>query len=113
MVINSGDTTWMMVSTGLVMLMTPALGFFESGFIRSKNALSVIMQTFSGLGILSILWILVGFSLVFAPSYEGIIGNLSWIAFNNVPIYTSLEYAPTIPGISFASFQMMIAVITP
>jgi Amt family ammonium transporter len=113
MVINSGDTTWMMVSTGLVMLMTPALGFFESGFIRSKNALSVIMQTFSGLGILSILWILVGFSLVFAPSYEGIIGNLSWIAFNNVPIYTSLEYAPTIPGVSFASFQMMFAVITP
>jgi Amt family ammonium transporter len=113
MAINSGDTTWMLISTALVMLMTPALGLFEAGFVRSKNSLSVIMQTFSGLAILSILWILIGFSLVFAPSYGGIIGNLNWIAFNNVPFYTSLDYAPTIPGVSFASFEMMFAVITP
>lgn len=113
MAINSGDTAWMLIATGLVMLMTPALGFFEAGFVRSKNSLSVLMQMISGLGILSILWIIIGFSLVFAPSYNGIIGNLNWLFFNNVPIYTSLDYAPTIPGISFASFQMMFAVITP
>lgn len=68
MPIDTGDTTWMLISTGLVMLMTPALGFFEAGLIRSKNSLSVLMQTFSGLAILSTLWFVIGFTLVFAPS---------------------------------------------
>lgn len=113
MPINAGDTSWMLVSTGLVMLMIPALGFFESGLIRSKNSISVIMQTFSGLAILSILWIVIGFTLVFAPSQQGIIGGLDWIFFNNVPFDKALNYAPSIPGVSFASYQMMFAVITP
>ena len=95
------------------MLMTPALGFFEAGLIRSKNALSVIVQTFAGIAILSALWFILGFSLVFAPSQGGIIGGYHWLFFNDVPMNESLDYAPTIPGVSFASFQMMFAVITP
>ena len=95
------------------MLMTPALGFFEAGLIRSKNALSVIVQTFTGIAILSALWFILGFSLVFAPSQGGIIGGYHWVFFNDVPMNESLDYAPTIPGVSFASFQMMFAVITP
>jgi|SRR6188472_3742418 len=113
MPISAGDSSWMLVSTGLVMLMIPALGFFEAGLIRSKNSVSVIMQTFSGLAILSILWIVVGFTLVFAPSHGGIIGGLDWMIFNNVPFDKPLNYAPTIPGVSFATYQMMFAVITP
>ena len=95
------------------MLMTPALGFFEAGLIRSKNALSVIVQTFAGIAILSTLWFILGFSLVFAPSQGGIIGGYHWLFFNDVPMNESLDYAPSIPGVSFASFQMMFAVITP
>ncbi|MGC2385767.1 MAG: ammonium transporter [Nitrososphaeraceae archaeon] len=113
MAIDTGDTAWMLISTGLVMLMTPALGFFEAGLIRSKNALSVLVQIFSGIAILSALWFIVGFTLVFAPSQGGIIGGLNWIFFVDVPINDSLEYATTIPGVTFASFQMMFAVITP
>jgi Amt family ammonium transporter len=113
MAIDTGDTAWMLISTGLVMLMTPALGFFEAGLIRSKNALSVLVQTFSGIAILSALWFIVGFTLVFAPSQGGIIGGLNWIFFVDVPINDSLEYATTIPGVTFATFQMMFAVITP
>jgi Amt family ammonium transporter len=95
------------------MLMIPALGFFEAGLIRSKNALSVLMQTFSGLAILSVLWFIIGFTLVYAPSSGGIIGGLDWTFFNSVPINKSLDYAPTIPGVTFATYQMMFAVITP
>jgi ammonium transporter, Amt family len=110
--LNAGNTSWVLVSTGLVMIMIPALGFFEAGLLRSKNSVSVIMQCFSGLAILSILWIVIGFSLSFSVN-NGIIGGLEWMFMNNVPLDTPLSYAPTIPGISYASFQMMFAVITP
>jgi ammonium transporter, Amt family len=113
MPIDTGDTTWMLISTGLVMMMTPALGFFEAGLIRSKNSLSILMQTFSGLAILSMLWFVIGFTLTFSPSDNGFIGGWQWLFFNDVPINQSLNYAPTIPGVTFASYQMMFAVITP
>jgi Amt family ammonium transporter len=71
------------------------------------------MQTFSGLAILSVLWFIIGFTLVYAPSPGGIIGGLNWTFFNGVPINKSLDYAPTIPGVTFATYQMMFAVITP
>jgi len=103
----------MLVSTGLVMLMTPALGFFEAGMLRLKNSLSVIMQTFTGLALLSVLWFIVGFTLTFAPDIHGFIGNLSWLFYSNVPFSDSISYAPTIPGITYATYQMMFAVITP
>ena len=110
--INSGDASWLLISTGLVMIMTPALGFFEAGLLRSKNSLSVIMQCFSGLAVLSILWIIIGFSLVFSVN-NGIIGGLDWIFLDNLPFDAPLSYAPSIPGISYVSFQMMFAVIAP
>jgi Amt family ammonium transporter len=103
----------MLISTGLVMLMTPALGFFEAGLIRAKNTLSVIMQTFSGLAILSTLWFILGFTLVFAPSQGGLIGGLDWLFYGSVPFNESVDYAPTVPGVTFATYQMMFAVITP
>ena len=95
------------------MLMIPALGFFEAGLIRSKNSLSILMQTFSGLAILTVLWFVIGFTLVYAPSQGGLIGGFEWIFFNGVPFDEPLDYAPTIPGVSFATYQMMFAVITP
>lgn len=113
MPIDTGDTTWMFVSTGLVLLMIPALGFFEAGLIRTKNSLSVIMQTFSGLGILSTVWFIGGFTLVFGPSAGGFIGGGDFFFYQNVPIEDSLPQASTIPGVTFATFQMMFAVITP
>jgi ammonium transporter, Amt family len=111
--IDTGDTTWMLIATGLVFLMTPALGFFESGLIRLKNSLSVIMQTMTGMALLSTLWFIVGYTLVFAPDVNGIIGELSNVFYNNVPYNDSVSLAPTIPGITFATYQMMFAVITP
>ena len=92
--------------------MIPALGFFEAGLLRSKNAISVIMQCFSGLAVLSILWIVVGFSLTFSVN-NGIIGGLEWMFLKNVPLENPLSYASSIPGISYVSFQMMFAIITP
>ena len=94
------------------MIMIPALGFFEAGLLRSKNSISVIMQCFSGLAVLSILWIVIGFSLTFSVN-NGIIGGLEWMFLNNVPLESPLSYASSIPGISYVSFQMMFAVITP
>ena len=84
------------------MMMTPALGFFEAGLIRAKNSLSIIIQTFSGLAILSILWFVIGFSLVFAPSQGRFIGGLNWLFFNNLPFDEGLDYAPTILGVTLA-----------
>ena len=112
--IDTGDTTWMLIATGLVMMMTPALGFFEAGLIRSKNSISVLIQTFSGLAILSILWIVIGFTLAFGPSSNGIIGGTQYVAIENVPINEPFQnYATSIPGIGFVAFNMMVAVITP
>src|SRR5438093_5992401 len=112
MAIDSGDTAWMLISTGLVMMMTPALGFFEAGLIRSKNSISVLIQTFSGLGVISILWVVIGFTLAFGPSYGGIIGNFQYTTLNNVPIDSAFpQYAKSIPGIGYVAFNMMVAVI--
>ena len=113
MAIDPSDTTWIIVATGLVMMMTPSLGFFEAGLLRSKNSLSVIMQTFTGLGVLSVLWFILGFSMVYGTTLGGIIGSADFIFFNNVPLDEALPYAPTIPGITFASYVMMLAVVTP
>jgi Amt family ammonium transporter len=103
----------MIVATGLVMLMTPGLGFFEAGLIRFKNGLSAIMHTFSGLAILSTLWFIVGFTLVFGPTQGGIIGGLDHIFYNGVNIHEGFGINVTIPGVTFATYQMMFAVITP
>lgn len=113
MALDTGDTAWMIVATGLVMLMTPGLGFFEAGLIRFKNGLSAIMHTFSGLAILSTLWFIVGFTLVFGPTQGGIIGGLDHVFYNGVKVHEGYGVNVTVPGVTFATFQMMFAVITP
>jgi Amt family ammonium transporter len=113
MALDTGDTAWMIVATGLVMLMTPGLGFFEAGLIRFKNGLSAIMHTFSGLAILSTLWFIVGFTLVFGTTQGGIIGGLDHVFYHGVKVHEGFGVNVTIPGVTFATYQMMFAVITP
>lgn len=113
MTIDTGDTAWLLISTGLVMLMTPALALFYGGMVRSKNILSTVMQSFISLGIISILWVLYGYSLSFGPDFHHIIGNLSWVGLKNVTLAPYATYSSTIPHQLFMLFQMMFAVITP
>ncbi len=111
--ISAGDTAWMLISTALVMLMTPGLAFFYGGLVRRKNVLSIMMQCLILVGVISIQWVLFGYSLAFGPDHGGIIGGLSWAGLHNVGIIPNADYAGTIPHILFMLFQMMFAVITP
>ena len=114
MVLDSGDTAWMLIAGSLVLLMIPALGLFESGLLRKKNTASIFMQIFFGLALLSVMWFVFGFSISFGPSIEGLIGNMDWVFLKGVPSDAPLEqYAPTIPGVLFVKFQLMFAAITP
>ncbi len=114
MPIDTGDTAWMLIASSLVLLMIPALGLFEAGLLRKKNTVSIFMQIFFGLALMSVIWFVFGFSLTFGPDTAGLVGNLNWTFLNNVPFDDSLpQYAPDIPGVLFAKFQMMFAVITP
>lgn len=114
MPIDTGNTAWMLVASSLVLLMIPALGMFEAGLLRKKNTVSIFMQIFFGLALLSVMWFIFGFSLTFGPDTAGLVGNLDWTFLKGVPFNDSLaNYAPTIPGVLFAKFEMMFAVITP
>jgi Amt family ammonium transporter len=110
---NTGDTAWVLTSAALVMLMTPALAFFYGGLVRRKNVLSTIMHSFFILALISVQWVLWGYSLSFGPDVGGIIGNLDWLGFNGVGGEPNADYAATIPHQAFAIFQMMFAIITP
>lgn len=116
--INSGDVAWMLTATGLVLLMTPGLSFFYGGMVRAKNVISTMLQSFIALGVISILWIVVGFSLAFGESLGGegwgLLGNpLTYFMFSRVGSATHPALAPTIPLILFALFQLKFAIITP
>jgi Amt family ammonium transporter len=111
--VDKGDTAWLLVSTALVMLMTPGLALFYGGMVRRKNVLGTIMQSFIALGIVSIQWILIGYSLAFGPDIGHFIGSLSWAGLNGVGITPNPDYAPTVPHQAYMMFQMMFAVITP
>jgi ammonium transporter, Amt family len=113
--INSGDTAWMLISTALVMVMLPGLALFYGGLVRRKNVLSTIMHSFFGLALVSIVWVLIGFSLAFAPDLGGfgLIGGFNYVGFINVGLTPSPVYATTIPFVLFAAFQLMFAAITP
>lgn len=111
--INTGDTAWMLVATALVMLMTPALGFFYGGLVRRKNVLSTIMHSFFILALISVQWVLWGYSLAFGPDHGGIIGGLDWLGLEGVGLDPNPAYAPTIPHQLFMIYQAMFAVITP
>src|SRR5215207_11514181 len=112
--INTGDTAWILMSAALVMLMTPALGFFYGGLVRRKNVLSTIMHSFFILALISVQWVLWGYTLAFGPDVGGlgIIGGLDWLGLNGVGQEPSDLYATTIPHLAFMVFQMMFAVIT-
>jgi Amt family ammonium transporter len=112
-VINTGDTAWMLVSIGLVMVMTPALGLFYGGMVRRKNILGTIMQSFVSMAVVSIIWVLYGYSLSFGPDVGHVIGDLSWVGLKNVTLHPNIDYAPTIPHQVFMLFQMMFAAIAP
>ncbi|TCL75253.1 ammonium transporter [Hydrogenispora ethanolica] len=110
---NTGDTAWILISSALVMLMTPALGLFYGGMVRKKNLLSTIMFSFSMIALISIQWIVYGYSLSFGPDVHGLIGTFKWLGLSGVGYAPNPDYATTIPHLAFATFQMMFAVITP
>jgi Amt family ammonium transporter len=112
MSVNTGDTAWLLVSSALVMLMTPGLALFYGGMVRRKNALSTIMMSFAILALVSILWILYGYSLSFGPDKGGIIGGLDWFGLRQVGQEPSSTYATTVPHLAFMIFQAMFAIIT-
>lgn len=114
MMINSGDTAWMLMSTALVMLMTvPGLALFYGGLVRRKNVLATMMQSFFVLCLISLQWVLFGYSLSFGPDKSHLIGSLAWFGLNGVGASPNPAYAPTIPHVLFMAYQMMFAVITP
>jgi Amt family ammonium transporter len=107
----AGDTAWILISTALVMLMTPGLALFYGGMVRKKNILSTMMMSFAILALIGILWVLYGYSLAFGPDKGGIIGGLNWIGLRNVGQAPSSVYATTIPHLAFMMFQGMFAII--
>src|SRR2546428_13323327 len=112
---NGGDTAWMLVATALVMVMLPGLALFYGGLVRRKNVLSTIMHSFFGLALVSVVWVLVGFSLAFGRDVTGLglLGGADYLGFANVGLTPNATYAPTIPFVLFAGFQLMFAAITP
>jgi len=111
--INAGDTAWVLISTALVMMMTPALAFFYGGMVHKKNVLSTLNLSFILMALISIQWVLVGFSLAFGKSMAGLIGGLNLAGLAGVGSEPNADYAATIPFLLFAAYQMMFAVITP
>lgn len=111
--IDTGDTSFILVSAALVFLMTPGLALFYGGMVRKKNVLSTTMHSFIIMALASIQWILIGFTLAFGPDQGGLIGGLNWLGLSGVGIDPNPDYAATIPAIVFMAFQLMFAIITP
>ena len=111
--VDTGDTAWILISSALVMLMTPGLALFYGGMVRTKNVLGTIMQSFIALGVISIQWVLYGYSLAFGPDIGHVIGSLKWVGLQGVGLDPFPNYSATIPHQAFMIFQMMFAVITP
>jgi Amt family ammonium transporter len=110
--IDPGDTAWLLISTALVMLMTPGLAFFYGGMVGRKNVLGMLMQCFILLCVISVQWVLYGYSLSFAPG-KGFWGSLEWAGLKGVGLAPYKDYAATIPHQLFMMFQGMFAIITP
>ncbi|MCG6916556.1 MAG: ammonium transporter [Deltaproteobacteria bacterium] len=111
--INAGDTAFVLVSSALVMFMTPGLALFYGGMVRTKNVLATIMQSLTIIGLVTVIWVLWGYSLSFGPDVGGVVGNLSWFGLMDVGLSPSPNYASTIPHQAFMIFQGMFAIITP
>ncbi len=111
--INTGDTAWLITSSALVLLMTPALAIFYGGMVRTKNVLGTIMHSFFIIGLVSVQWALIGYTLAFGPDIGGFIGGLQWLGLAGVGPEPNADYAATVPHQVFMIYQMMFAVITP
>ena len=111
--IDSGDTAWLLMSSALVLLMTaPGLALFYGGMVRQKNALATIMQSFIIMALISVQWVLWGYSLAFGPDNAGLIGGLEWLGLQGVGLDPG-PYSDTIPHQAYMLFQLMFAIITP
>ena len=110
---NSGDTAWVLVSAALVLLMVPGLAFFYGGLVRQKNVLTRLMHSFIAIALVSVTWVLFGYSLAFGPDVGGFIGNLDYVGLRGVSAVDAGPYAKTIPHQAFMIFQAMFAIITP
>lgn len=112
--IDKGDTAWLLTSSALVLMMTiPGLFLFYGGLVRGKNVLGTIMQSFIIVALISIQWVLWGYSLAFGPDIGGIVGSLAWFGLSGVGVDPNPDYAGTVPHQAFMVFQMMFAIITP
>lgn len=114
--INSGDTAFMLICAALVLFMTPGLAFFYGGLVRSKNVVNTMMMSLVAMGIVTVQWILWGYSIAFAPNSGpggSFFGNLAWIGLNNVGLSPSADYSPTVPHQAFMMYQAMFAIVTP
>ena len=112
--LDTGDTAWMVVASAFVLLMTPGLAFFYGGMVDRKHIISTMLQSFVALGVISVVWVLVGFSLCFGESLGGVIGNpMTYLAFRKVGLSPNADFAGTIPFLLFALFQLKFAIITP
>lgn len=111
--INTGDTAWVLISTALVLMMTPALAFFYGGMVRKKNVLSTLNLSFIMMALISLQWVLFGFTLAFGADMGGFVGGLGYLGLAGVGAAPNPDYAATIPFLLFAAYQMMFAVITP
>jgi Amt family ammonium transporter len=111
--VDTGDTAWILVSSALVLFMTPGLAFFYGGLVRRKNVLSILMQCFMLMCLITVQWVVLGYTLSFGPDYKGIIGGLQWFGLNGVGLEPNADYAATIPHQLFMVYQCMFAIITP
>ncbi len=112
--INSGDTAWMLAASALVLgMITPGVAFFYGGLVRSKNVIGTMVQTFTILCVVSVLWVVCGYSLAFGPDRGGVIGGLDWVGLSGVGAMPHPAYAPTVPHEAFMLFQMLFAAFTP
>lgn len=112
--LNPGDTAWMLTASGLVLLMTPGLSFFYGGMVRKKNVISTMLQSLVALGVITVAWIAIGFSLCFGESIGGVIGNpMTYFMYQGVGMQTHPDFSPTIPFALFSLFQLKFAIITP
>ena len=111
--VSAGDTAWILASSALVLLMTPGLAFFYGGLVRGKNVITTMFQVFAVILVVSIQWVVIGYSLAFGPDFHHVIGNLDWFLLHHVGASPDGDYASTIPNLVFGIFQMMFAIITP
>jgi Amt family ammonium transporter len=110
---NTGDTAFVVICAALVFFMTPGLALFYGGMVRRKNVLNTIMSSFFVVGLASVMWVLIGYTMAFGQDVGGVIGNFQWFGLNGVSWDPNGDYSATIPHNLFAAFQMMFAVITP